>query len=339
MQRLLPTLTLSLFFLTACQHGEPPRPAMVALPKVVVQVAAARLVSRVDGDEVVGTVRARTVSAVSASVMGTVRELRVAVGSRVRAGDVLVRLAAGEIDAKAEQARARFLQAEINMKRAEGLKAREAMASSTYDTANAEFRVAQAALSEAEVMTGYTVIRAPVAGVVTEKLADVGDLALPGRPLLVIENPDVLRLEAPVPEANAASIHAGDALQVRIDALGKQLMASVVEVNPTADPASRTVVVKLDLPKDASLRSGMFGRLLLSTQADAALTVPRSALVRRGQLDTLFVVQNDTAKLRLVRTGRTLSDAVEILAGLSERELVVLDDPARLRDGQPVESR
>ena len=99
------------------------------------------------------------------------------------------------------------------------------------------------------------------------------------------------------------------------------------------------MVVKLDLPKDASLRSGMFGRLLLSTQADAALTVPRSALVRRGQLDTLFVVQNDTAKLRLVRTGRTLSDAVEILAGLSERELVVLDDPARLRDGQPVESR
>ncbi len=332
-----PALLAPLLLLAACHHDVPAAASAEKLPTIAVQTARAQRSPRVRSEEVVGTVRARTVTAVSASVMGTVRELRVSVGSHVRAGDVLVRLSAGEIDAKAEQARARLVQAETNLRRAQDLKARDAMPSSVFDAAQSEQRVAQAALSEAEVMTGYTVIRAPIAGVVTEKRADVGDLALPGRPIVVIENPDALRLEAALPETAASAIRRGQTLPVRIDALGREVAAVVSEVSPTADPTSRTVAVKLDLPQDPALRPGMFGRLLLLTQSGSALLIPDTALVRRGQLETVFVVDRGTALLRLVRSARVSDQTVEIVSGLSERELVVSADAAQLRDGQAIQ--
>ncbi len=330
--------SLVLVLAAAC-GGAPAQKVEASLAKVPVSTIAVASSARAQGEEVVGTVRAKTVSALSASVMGAITELRVSVGSRVHAGDVLVRLSAGEIEAKAAQARARFSQAEVNLHRVERLRATDAVASSAYDVVLAEHQYAEAALAEADVMRGYTVLRAPITGVVTEKRADVGDLALPGRPLLVIENPDALRLEAAVAEATAATLHVGQVLVVRLDAIDRRVDAKVSEVSPTADSASRSVLVKLDLPSDPALRPGMFGRLLLASVKSAALSVPESALFHQGQLDTVFVVENGVAKLRLVRTGHREASEVEVLAGLSEHELVVRQDPGALRDGQPVEMR
>ncbi|HEX7481565.1 MAG TPA: efflux RND transporter periplasmic adaptor subunit [Polyangiales bacterium] len=330
--------SLLLGLLGAC-GAEPAPKAVAPLPTARVSTVAVQASAHAQSEEVVGTVRAKTVSALSASVMGAIAELRVSVGSHVRAGDVVVRLTAGEIEAKAAQARARYSQAEVNLHRVEHLRATDAVASSTYDSMLAEFQVAQAALAEAEVMRGYTVLRAPITGVVTEKRADVGDLALPGRPLIVIENADSLRLEAAVAEATAATLRVGQVLSVRLDALDRLVEAKLSEVSPTSDPTSRSVVVKLDLPSDPALRAGMFGRLLLAGDKSSALSIPETALTRQGQLDTVFVVNNGVAKLRLVRTGHREAAAVEILAGLGEHELVVRDDPSRLRDGQPVETR
>jgi RND family efflux transporter MFP subunit len=322
--------------LVACHQERPASTQPRQVAAVAVQVSAVRREPRMQSEEVVGTIRARRVSAVSASVMGTLRELRVGVGSHVRAGDVIVKLSAGEIDAKAEQARARLAQADLNLRRAEELKARAVIPSAVFDDARSEQQVAQAALSEAEVMAGYTVIRAPISGVVSEKHADVGDMALPGRPLLVIENPDALRLEAALPETAASSIRVGQVLSARIDALGSVLAGRVSEISPTADPASRTVTMKLDLPREPALRPGMFGRLLLTTQAGEALLVPATALVRYGQLETVFIAHGGTVSLRLVRSGRSAESDVEILAGLSERELVVSHGATQLADGQAI---
>ena len=184
-------------------------------------------------------------------------------------------------------------------------------------------------------MTEYMVIRAPSA-VSSPKAADVGDLALPGTPLLVIENTDALRLEAALPETAATNIRVGQILSARFDALGSTLAARVGEVAPTAEPASRTVAVKLDLPREPALRPGMFGRLLFTTQLGEALVVPETALVRQGQLETVFAVRNGVVSLRLVRSGRSVADDVEILSGLSEHEWIVSQGAAQLADGQAI---
>jgi len=335
MKTLLKVTLLSLA-LAAC-GGAQKAPEGAALAKASVRVTRAREVTQPIGDEVVGTVRARNVTAVSASVMGTVRALKVGLGSRVRAGDVLISLSAGEIEAKANQARAIFSQASLDMKRAEQLKASQSISSSQYDSAAAQFQVAEANLAEANVMQGYTLIRAPISGVVTAKECNVGDLALPGKPLLVLESPGQLRLEASVPEAIAHFIHAGDDLTVRIDALGRELSATVSEVSPSADPVSRTLLVKLDLPESPELRAGMFGRLMVRTGEAKAVLVPSSALVQRGQMETLFVVERGVAHLRLVRSGRLRDGSVEVLAGIEPGETIVAEHPERLVDGQPVE--
>ncbi len=327
-----------LTLLVGC-HAEPQIAARESLPAQVVRVATAQAVTQPLGDETIGTVRARSSTAISASIMGTVRTLKVTLGSSVRAGDVLVQLSAGEIEAKASQASATFAQAELELKRAEQLKASRSISDAQYDVTAARLRVAAAALAEANVMRGYTTLRAPFAGVITAKQSDVGDLALPGKPLLVLESPSSLRLEASVPEAIAQVLHRGDVLSARIDSFDAPISATVSELSPSADPASRTLLVKLDLPQIVGLRPGMFGRLMVRTGEERTVMVAAPALVQRGQMETLFVVDKDRARLRIVRTGRTRDGNTEILAGLDDGERVVVANAATLVDGQPLEIR
>lgn len=318
------------------QHRKPTEAA--PLPQAV-RVEVARKVVRPVGDEVVGTVRARYVSAISSSVMGTIRVLKVKLGSRVRPGDVLVQLSVGEIEAKAAQASALFAQAGVELKRAEQLKASQSIPSAQYDAAAAQYRIAEAALAEAEAMRSYTIIRAPFAGVITDKQCNVGDLAQPGKPLLVLESPGTLRLEAAVPEGIAHFLREGDVMQVRLDAAKEPLAAKLSELSPSADPGSRTVLVKLDLPNVPDLRAGMFGRLTVRTGEESSVRVPAQAIVRRGQLETLFVAERGKAALRLVRTGRSAGGETEVLAGLERGEAVVVEPATLLADGQPIEVR
>ncbi|MCC6898119.1 MAG: efflux RND transporter periplasmic adaptor subunit [Polyangiaceae bacterium] len=324
--------------LAAC-HREPPPPAQSTLAKTPVSVAAARRADSSVVQEVVGTVRPKVSSSIAPNVMGTVKKIEVTLGSRVRAGDVLVRLRAGEIDAKARQTAAVLDQAKIELARAKSLEQRGVISKSELDATTSRFRVADASHGEARVMQGYTAIRAPFAGVVTAKLAEAGDQALPGRPLLILEDPTALRLEASVPEVMAAGLRAGQKLAVRLDGSSGDLEGTVAEISPSAEASSRTVLVKLDLPQSPGLRAGMFGRVRLTTGERRALEVPAAALVQRGQLEMVFVAQADKAALRLVRSGRTRGGSVEISSGLDEAERVVVSHPSQLSDGQPIEVR
>jgi RND family efflux transporter MFP subunit len=303
-----------------------------------VQLDRARVVARGVGEEVVGTVRARKSAAISPVVMGKVTLLPVSLGSRVRAGDVLVRISASEIDAKVDQARALYERRKVDLARAKKLVDDGALAPATYDGALTEFQVAEAQRAEATAMADHTVLRAPFAGVVTSKIANVGDTAMPGQPLLVIEDPSALRLEATLPEAAARSLSQGQGVPVRIDTVGHDLEGTVSEISPAADPASRTVLAKIDLPSDPAVHSGVFGRLLMAGQKAETISVPAVAVVRHGQLENVFVVQGKTARLRLVRTGRQRDGTVEVLSGLSDGETVVASNLAGLADEQPVEA-
>lgn len=205
--------------------------------------------------------------------------------------------------------------------------------------ASARIEQAQAELANAQVMLGYARIVSPVDGVVTRKSAEVGDLAAPNMPLLEIEDNRQYRLEANVDESRVGLFHAGDTVSVTVDALGPNpISGTVAEVVPASDPGSHTFLVKVDLPAAPNLHSGLFGRLRYVSSERNALCVPRTAIVDRGQLTSVFVVGNDRiARLRLITTGKPYGERIEVLSGLSEGEIVVANDLAQVQDGIRVE--
>lgn len=321
---------------------KPVPPKAASLPTRSVRVEQARLDLNATGAEVVGTVRARNSAAISSTVVGKVQVLTVVLGRRVQAGDVLVRISADEIGAKLDQAEALYAQANVDHDRAQALLNKDAIPKAQYDVAVAALRVAAARRAEAAAMASHTVLRAPFAGVVSAKLANIGDTAMPGQPLLLLDDPTGLRLEATVPEAAARTLKVGQAVPVRVDGPGHEVAGTVAEISPAADPMSRTVLAKVDLPRDPALHPGLLGRLMLPSPSGPprSVLVPSGAVVRRGQLEEVFVVDRGRARLRLVTTGRVANDgATEILSGLGDGEKVITSGIAEIVDGQPVEAR
>ncbi len=221
------------------------------------------------------------------------------------------------------QARARIL----------SLDAREAQAHMRIEQAKAELGQARLALAD-------TRITAPMAGVVVERRVEPGNLASPGQPLLVLDDPRQYRLEAMVGESAMGRVRLGAVVPVVIDSLPRPVDGRVAELIPAADPASRSVIVKLDLPADLPLRSGMFGRARFPAGERKALVVPAAAVVERGQLSSLFVVGADgVARLRLVTLGERHGERVEVLSGLTPGERIVVEGGDGLADGSRVDVR
>ncbi len=257
-------------------------------------------------------------------------------GQLVTNGELLLQLDAHEIQARLDQATAARQQAESDLKRATDLMQQKILSQSEFDNTQSKFRIATAAEAEAKTMLDYTVIVAPFDGVITRKLADVGDLAAPGKALLQMENPDTLRFEADVPEALIGNVKLGDKLTVRIAAVTNDITGTVAELSPTADSNSRTYLVKLDLPGATGLRSGQFGRVSVPVGEVSAIRVPAAAVIQRGQMELVFVVVGNHAQLRLVKTGNRVGDEIEVVSGLDSGEQVVTEGAAALTDGQPV---
>lgn len=331
MKRLLPIL-----FLAACGKHEPSHTAAPDLPAVAVQVHAAKLQPHVATEEVVGTVRSKLRAMVEAKISGRVLEYTATPGAMVKAGDLLARLENQEIQAKVDQAKAMLDQAERDFARQKQLIASNATTRQDFDAADARVKVATAGVNEAETMFGYAKVTAPFDGVITRKLADVGDLAMPGKPLLEIEAPTALRFEADLPEAILDRITMGAKMQVKVASVSAPLEATVSEIAPVADPVSRTFQVKLDLPRADGLRTGQFGRVSVPVAEVKLLMVPKASVIKRGQMELVFVAKDGKAALRLVKTGRALNGSIEVLSGLEEGEQVVISDVAKLADGQPV---
>jgi len=212
-----------------------------------------------------------------------------------------------------------------------------ASARSQREQAVSRLSQAEARLASAEVRSGYARIVSPVDGYVTGRLADPGALAAPGAPILRIERADAYELEAAVPEKLLGKLKAGRKVEVRLEALGEDAprTARVAEVVPEVDPRSRTFLVKLALAPHPEMRSGIYGRALLEGPLREVLTVPDDAIVERGQLRSVFVVEDGAARRRLVTVGEPFAGRVEILSGLTAGETVVLA-PEKVRDGAAV---
>jgi RND family efflux transporter MFP subunit len=334
------TAGLGVLLLVSAGCGSQPAAANgSALPSAEVRVQSVQLQARPATEEVVATVRPKLSAVVAAKISGTIESLRVSPGQGVKAGELLAEISAQEIKARLDQATAMRDQAMLDYARFQRLVAERAVSRQEYDAAESRQRAAVAAVQEAETMLGYTRVVAPFDGVVARKRMDVGDLATPGRPLLDLEDPAALRAEADIPETLVGSLKLGARLNVTIVSGAPAIDGIVSEIAPAADSASRTVLVKLDLPADSGARSGQFARVAVPGAAVSSLRVPASALVVRGQMETVFVAANQRAQLRLVKSGKREGDSVEIISGLSAGEAVVTEGAATLADGQPLTLR
>jgi len=290
---------------------------------VPVEIVEARLAAVPEIYEAVGTVEARVTATVAAKVMALVDEVRVTPGAIVESGDVLARL--DDRDLSAEFARARS-----DYERYRALLDKQAVTPAEFDAVQSRYRVAEVALS-------YARVTAPFSGIVANKFVDAGDMAVPGKPLFLIEQRGSFRLVASVPERLREKVGLGTSLEVALDSTGEVCPATVGEVVPAADPTSRSVTFKADLACKQPLQSGTFGRARLVTGQRQGIAVPAEAIHERGQLTFVHVVDGGRARLRLVKTGRADDGQVEVLAGLSAGDLVVARAAREVVDGQRVE--
>ena len=210
------------------------------------------------------------------------------------------------------------------------------MAQARKAQVESRIRQAEEAVRGAEVGQSFASITAPFAGIVTERKVEPGVLASPGTPLLTIEQSGAYRLEAAVEESRIRYVKPGQTVSVALEALDSEVNGRVTEIVPSVDAATRTFLVKIDLPPQANLRSGLFGRARFGGAPRDALVVPSGAVVRAGQVESVMTVENGVARRRLVTTGSRQGDRVEILTGLAEGERVIHPVPREVSDGTPV---
>ncbi len=334
MRSQLSTLGLFTLLLAACARQEPTATVTAgpALPVRTAIVTAERLPLVI---EVPATVRPAERAVIAARLTGTIAAFHWGLGQPVKAGEVLVQLSAPEAEARVRQAQAQSAEAARAAERERTLVAKGVSASESSRDADDRLRFAQGALAEAEAMLAYSTVRAPFDGVVTEKHALPGDLATPGLPLLVLESNQHLRAEGNLPEKLASALHIGDALPVVVEDSAAPVTGKIEELSSAADAVSRSLLVKVALPAGLA-RSGQFVRLLVPAGVADAPFAPMSAVTRFGQMERVFVVEQNHAVLRLVKTGRETAGRVEILSGVNPGERVVLAPPAALRDGAAV---
>lgn len=329
----------ALVLLSSCsRHPESATAAEDGQPAVKVRLVQARMSEKPSLTEVVGTVRPANRAVLAAKLMGSIAEMPVTLGQRVRQGDLLVKLLAAEVSARLLQAQSQLNQAQRDVERERDLLKKGASTAEMVRSLEDRLALTQGLVREAEAMLGYTTLRAPFDGVISRKLANRGDLASPGMALLEIEGLDSLQIEAGIPDSLAGNLKLGDSLAVMGAPQDRALKASLVELSSATEPGARTVFAKLRLPPEATLRSGQFARVLVPGAPVRSLCVPAAAVARKGQLEVVFVRSEEgRAVLRLVKTGAQTNGEIEVFSGLSDGERVVVAPPVGLREGRRLE--
>ena len=347
------------------------RQSVSTAPETVtnVSVVSAQLANIPDVVDAVGTLRASQTSQIAAQMMGNIIDIRVHEGDHVQRGQVLAVIDDAQPRASLERAVAAdsaaqqeitasdsdSALAEATFKRYQTLFDKKSVSPQEFDEVKARYQAAQArrevthagqaqakaALQQARTALTYSHIVAPFDGLVTEKRVDVGTLASPGMPIFTVEDLRRYRLEATVNESDLRYVRQGQQVSVLVDALGdRELKGKVAQIVPAADPSSRSFLVKVELPSDPSIRSGLFGRAQFSRGERSALLIPRTAVVERGQLQGIYVLdQNKIASLRYITLGRQSAAEVEVSSGLQAGESLVADPGNRELGGKKIESR
>lgn len=315
--------------LSAFAADAPPASAVVAWREVPTAFAAE------------ATVEALRQATVAAQVQGRVVEVRVDAGDRVRQGDLLMRIderesnqAVAGAEANVAQAQAQLANARATYERTRNLFAQKFVSRSALDQAEAAYRAAEAQMKAASASRGqattgrsFTVIQSPLAGVVAERLTELGEMATPGKPLLTIYDPKGMRVVASIPQYKLAELRGKLRAKVEFPDNGTWVDATGVEILPLADARTHVARARVQLPDSLpGIVPGMFARAHFIVGQAKKLVLPQQAIVKRGELTAAYVLDGKgTPQLRQVRTGESFPDGlVEVLAGLGEGERVSL---------------
>lgn len=287
------------------------------------------------------TVEAVKQSTLAAQVAGRVAAVNFDAGDFVKAGTVIIRLSAQELSsavagsqAQAAQAAATLANARANYERQQQLFQQKFISQAALDRATAEFRAAEAAaraaragVGQTSAVSGYTVISAPYSGVVAARHVEVGETVAPGTPLMTGFDPRDMRVIANIPQYKLTDVKAAPRVAVEIPSLGKWIDATGITVLPSADAATHTVKVRIDLPANLEgVIPGMYARAHFSVGSARKLTIPASAMVRRSEITAVYVVHKKQVSLRQIRLGTPNGRGqVEVLAGLDPGEVIALD--------------
>ncbi len=331
---LFPSALALLLGTVACGRPEEPKPPQ--LPRVRV-----RLASTIDAAQagwvavsLGSTQRATLATRLAASV----RRVYVTEGQPVAAGALLVSLHDEDLQGGLKAAEAAVTAATTQLHRMENLARQNAAIPVELDQANVQLAQARAGLAVVKASIGYTQIRSPFAGVVQSRRVSEGDFVAPGMPLVEVEGQGAMEFTGSLSEGEAKGLRIGQNLSFEVD--GKTGVAQITGLSTGGDPISHRGSLRARVVKGGEgLRSGAFGRLKLpgmNGPASPELSVSRSALVQRGELNGVFVVKDGKAELRWISLGAGQGDRIPVRAGLVQGEPVI-DAPGGLRDGQPVE--
>lgn len=287
-----------------------------------------------------GTVASETTTKISSKIMARITKLPVDAGDQVSEGDLLVQLKKNDLRSRVRQAKsnqsslqAQLRQATSEFERVQTLFNNDAATERQFEQARSrkdslESRVEQAreAVEEAKEALSWATIHAPFDGVISRRLADPGDMARPGRPLMKLHKPDTLRADIYVPESDVAHVSEGTDATVRFPSLDRSLNGTVYEVNPVADPPTRTVRVKVRIPDRPGIRPGIYARMKYRIGTRETLLIPRKAVHKKGQLEMVRVRTQDRVWKRHVKTGERFGDRVEVLSGLQDGDQIVISN-------------
>jgi RND family efflux transporter MFP subunit len=281
-------------------------------------------------------------STVAAQIAGRIVDLRFDVGDYVKKGEVIARIderaasqAVAATEAQVRQAEAALRNARAEYERSKQLVAQKFLSQAALDRTEADYKAAQARVSallagagQAQTERSFATIVAPYSGVVSARHVELGEMAVPGKPLMTGFDPGTLRVSATVPQAQVAAIRAGAKARVEVPSIAKWVEATELTIIPTADPRTHTTQVRLGLPADVrGIYPGIYARAHFVTGRAAALLVPRAAVVQRSELTAVYVIGEAGApQLRQIRLGTAGDErSVEVLAGLRAGERVALE--------------
>ena len=292
-------------------------------------------------EQAAGTLRAKVETVISPLITATISSISVWSGDEVKEGEVLVKLDSRELKARVDQAhqavvaaQAKLTQTEKDYKRIQRILRADsgAVSKAERDRIDAALRSARADVirlkrqeDETKTAMSYSRLTAPIAGRIVERYGDPGDTARQGEPLLRMYDPDTLRLEASVRETVASMLKKGQRLTVKIDAVNRQFPAVVDEIVPSADPGSRSFLVKVSLTGGPHLYPGMFGRLLISIGDIEKIYIPQAAVTHIGQLDFVITKTDQGPARRYVRLGEKGPDnRIQVVSGLAPGDKIIV---------------
>ena len=353
------TLLLSGILLFSSCKGKKETPAAANVASVSVSTAIPG--GTVEGGIAIsGKVEALQTAQLSTKLMGTITRIYVKTGDRVRRGQTLATISSQDITAKRAQTSAAILEAEANVKNAQkdferytNLYNKQSASAKELDNVTLQYNAAKARLeaasqmkNEVNAIAAYSTITAPFDGVVTQRMADEGNMANPGMPLLVVEQNTQLQISATVSEDQVGLLKKGSKAQVEIKAAGKTIECVVNEISPSSQLTGGQFEIKLSIPESQKkdLYAGMYVNVFIPvtgaavpTQPSGVVLVPTSSLVQNDQLTGIYTISsNNTALLRWVRTGKVYGDQTEILSGLAATETYIQKAEGKLYNGVPV---